>query len=91
MKATATFSTTLMDVKVAVIWNVRATPARESALGFPPVMSRPSRRTQPAFTDVWPLIMLKVVVLPAPLGPISATISPALTANETPFTARKPE
>ena len=35
-----------------------------------PVMSRPSKCTVPLLGLTTPLIMLKVVVLPAPLGPI---------------------
>ena len=35
-----------------------------------------------------PRIMLIVVVLPAPLGPMSPTISPGETEKETPSTAR---
>src|SRR3979490_151461 len=34
--------------------------------------------------------MLKAVVLPAPLGPINATISPALMENSRLFTATRP-
>ena len=34
--------------------------------------------------------MLKIVVLPAPLGPMSPVIVPAPTSNETPSTARSP-
>src|SRR5665213_4472087 len=34
--------------------------------------------------------MLNVVVLPAPFGPSSPTISPALTSTDTPLTTRRP-
>ena len=33
---------------------------------------------RPLVGAIWPLIMLKQVLLPAPLGPISASISPGL-------------
>ena len=48
-----------------------------------PTMSRPSRRTMPPSGASWPFSMLKQVLLPAPLGPISASSSPASTAKET--------
>ena len=53
-------------------------------------MSRPARRTMPASGASWPFSMLKQVLLPAPLGPISASISPAETAKETSATACTP-
>ena len=40
-------------------------------------MSRPSSAHRAASGASWPFSMLKQVVLPAPLGPISASISPA--------------
>ena len=39
----------------------------------------------------WPLIMAKQVLLPAPFGPMSASISPASSAKLTSLTAWKPE
>ena len=36
------------------------------------------------------LIRLKIVLLPAPLGPTMAKISPSLTSKVTPSTARMP-
>ena len=50
-------------------------------------MRAPPSRTVPASGASWPLTRLKQVVLPAPLGPISATSSPASTANDTSRTA----
>src|ERR1700687_5491534 len=44
----------------------------------------------PAFGFLKPEIMLNAVVLPAPLGPIRATISPALTEKLRLFTATRP-
>src|SRR5690242_8745243 len=79
-----------MELKVAVIWNVRPTPSRQTRRGFRPVMSRPSSRTLPASGGNWPFSMLKQVLLPAPLGPISASISPGARVKETPCTARTP-
>ena len=51
--------------------------------GGKPSIRCPSSCTTPASGASCPLIKLKHVVLPAPLGPISATSSPAGTANET--------
>ena len=53
-------------------------------------MSRPPSRTMPASGASWPFSMLKQVLLPAPLGPISAKSSPASTAKETSATACTP-
>jgi len=47
-------------------------------------MSLPSNVTEPAFGWSRPLIVLRVVVLPAPLAPIRVTISPLLTSIEMP-------
>jgi hypothetical protein len=44
----------------------------------------------PASGASWPFSMLKQVLLPAPFGPISASISPAETAKETSATAWTP-
>src|SRR5918996_1512560 len=55
-----------------------------------PVMSRPSRRTEPASARRWPVMRLKKVVLPAPLGPMMAAICPRATPRLTPPTAWKP-
>src|SRR6218665_4086399 len=47
----------------------------------------PSKMMSPPVTSTKPQIALRRVDLPAPLGPISATHSPAATSNETPCTA----
>src|SRR5204863_258663 len=62
--------------------------ARE--IGGRPSMRSPARRTVPASKASWPLIRLKHVVFPAPFGPMSATSSPAATANDTSRTACTP-
>ena len=51
------------------------------------VMSRPSNRIVPALARGLPKIVIISVDLPAPLAPISATISPALISRSTPFSA----
>ena len=43
----------------------------------------PSNVTIPDFAGSRPLTVCRVVVLPAPFAPISATISPSLTSNDT--------
>ena len=52
------------------------------------VMSVPAKVMVPALARGVPKIVIISVDLPAPLAPISATISPSLTAIETPFSAR---
>lgn len=68
-------------------WNVRPTPRRDSASGDMPVMSSPQNSTRPDVGLIWPRMLLKSVVLPEPLGPITPTISPGPTAKLTPSTA----
>jgi hypothetical protein len=76
-------SRAVIDANVAAVWNVRPTPAVAMRCGGKPSMRPPASHTEPASAPSWPLMMLKQVVLPAPLGPISATISPAPSAKET--------
>src|SRR6185369_1668166 len=55
------------------------------------VTSLPSKRTRPSLGVIWPVVMRKLVVLPAPLGPSKPTTSPASTSKETPSTTlRRP-
>src|ERR1039458_4062158 len=51
-------------------------------------MSRPSTSTAPRSGSISAAIRLSSVVLPDPLGPYSATSSPAPTDSDTPSTAR---
>src|SRR5215216_3074421 len=46
--------------------------------------------TCPASGGKTPVIMLKIVVLPAPLGPISAVVSPLGSEKDRSWTARTP-
>ncbi len=73
-----------------MIWKVRPTPSRQTARGLMPTMSRPASCTIPLSGASWPFSMLKQVLLPAPLGPISASNSPADRAKETSSTACTP-
>ena len=55
-------------------------------MGVFPVGS-PRNRTSPEAAGTRPMMARSVVDLPAPLAPISVTISPAPSVNETPFKA----
>src|SRR5258707_308819 len=84
------FSRTLILANGWVIWKVRTMPAAQILCGARPVMSRPAKATRPA-SGVWkPAIAANSVVLPAPLGPISPTISPSRTSSEAWSTAFRP-
>src|SRR5258706_11446413 len=90
ISAICTFSTTVSDAKVSAIWKVRPTPRCQMSRGLRPISSLPSSWIEPASARSWPLTILKVVDLPAPFGPISASSSPAATSKLTPSTARLP-
>ena len=79
-----------MEAKVAVIWKVRPTPRRQTVRGGRPVMSAPFSLMVPALGLICPFSMLKQVLLPAPLGPISARMRPAVREKDTPRTACTP-
>ena len=70
-----------------------ALPARARCRGCnrraprPAVMSAPSKRSVPWRQRSRPAMALIRVVLPAPLGPITETISPPSTSSETSHTA----
>ena len=55
-----------------------------------PATSWPRNLTLPDVGSSTPDTRLNIVLLPAPLGPISATISPARTASAISFTATRP-
>ncbi|CFW38173.1 Uncharacterised protein [Bordetella pertussis] len=88
--AICTFSTTVSDAKVAAIWKVRPTPRRQMSRGRMPTSSWPSSLTEPVVAGSCPPTMLKVVDLPAPLGPINASSSPAARSKLMSSTARTP-
>ena len=77
------FSRTLSSGKISVIWKVRAMPAATRLCAGKAVMSLSSNTIDPEVGGKKPLIMLKKVVLPAPLGPITARSSPGSTVIET--------
>ena len=89
-RATRTFSPTVRSRKRRMFWKVRATPSRARTWGESPEIGRPRRCTSPAVGRQRPVTALKMVVLPAPFGPMIERISPSRTASETPETARMP-
>src|SRR5438094_10226294 len=62
-------------------------PAAATRSGVSPVMSRPRNRTCRPAGRTRPITESSVVVLPAPLGPRTPTISPTPTSSDTPLTA----
>jgi len=83
-------SSTVMPLKSAMFWNVRATPRRVRAAGLMRVTSRPSKRIVPCWGRYTPLMQLSKLVLPAPLGPMIAASSPGATEKPTPCSAVTP-
>src|SRR5438876_4997072 len=63
----------------------RATRSAES-----PAISRPSKWMVPPLGESSPESMLMSVVLPAPLGPITACTSPGRSSRDTSLTAARP-
>src|SRR6185437_3581934 len=88
--ASATFSMELKSRSTEVIWNERASPSRTRAWVGRRVMSRPRKRMVPESGARPPVSWLTRVVLPAPLGPIRAWISPCFTSIETSSVASRP-
>src|SRR5262245_4739013 len=73
-----------------VIWNVRASPRPVRRWLGQCVTSWPNSRTWPDVAGKMPVITLKRVVLPAPLGPMMALRSPAISVRFTSRTALSP-
>ena len=69
------FSRTDSSGKISVIWKVRAIPMATRSVTFIFVTVSPSNTISPAVGSKNPEIMLKNVVLPAPLGPMMARSS----------------
>ncbi len=88
--ATRTFSSTVKCGNTAEIWNERTMPRRAICAGGSRVMSRPLKRMLPRVGSRNLVSRLKQVVLPAPLGPMSAWMSPRATFRLTLLTATKP-
>ena len=73
-----------------VIWNERPMPARQMRSGGRPEMSSAPSRIVPASGGNMPETRLKAVVLPAPLGPISACSVRSRTEKAASSTALMP-
>src|SRR5215467_9805504 len=82
-----TLSSTDIDSNVSGTWKVRAIPRRARCSGVSRVTSRPAKCTVPEVGWRSPVKQLKNVDLPAPLGPMSPSTSPSLTATEASSTA----
>src|SRR5262245_13140572 len=65
-------------------------PRAQTRCGGRPVTSLPRNRTLPASASMKPAMHANSVVLPAPFGPISATISSFPTSSDTRSTAARP-
>src|SRR2546430_14722457 len=71
-----------------VIWNERARPLRARLGAGRRVTSWPAKRMRPASERRLPASWLISVVLPAPLGPMTASVSPSCTSRSTLSEAR---
>src|SRR4051794_18632058 len=65
-------------------------PRRQTSSGVSPSMRPPWNVIVPPLGANMPAIRLNIVVLPAPLGPITAKIAPSGTEKLTSATARSP-
>src|SRR3954466_7925244 len=71
-------------------WNVRIKPRAAILCGGSPRIDSPAKRTSPLLAGKAPAMMLKVVLFPAPFGPITPRISPSRTSKSSPVTAVRP-
>src|SRR2546427_11082026 len=71
-----------------VIWKERANPRRARAGAESAVMSSPAKRTRPRSGSRLPASWLIRVVLPAPVGPMIAWVSPSRISRATSSLAR---
>ena len=85
-----TFSSVLMVPKGRGIWKVRPRPSATRAWAGSASTARPPRRIVPALGRWLPARQSNRVVLPAPFGPISPTISAGETVKDSPSTATLP-
>jgi hypothetical protein len=71
-------------------WKVRARPRRAISCGGFRATCTPSNTISPAVGVRMPLMRLRTVVFPAPLGPNRLVSVPGSTENATLSTARRP-
>ena len=88
--ARRTFSATVMSRSTLVRWNDRPTPARAMRQAGQPVTSCPATSRRPALGGSSPDSRFTSVLLPAPLGPMTACRQPRSSASDTPPTAARP-
>src|SRR5438876_4184363 len=86
----STFWSTVYSRNSAVAWNVRATPRRQISEGRSPEIRSRLKRISPAVSGTTPVIRLKTVLLPAPLGPMRPWIEPGSIVIERSTTASSP-
>ncbi len=86
----ATFSITLRWPSSRTCWKVRLRPSDAKSRAGADSIGLAINCTSPSVGSSTPEIMLKKVLLPAPLGPINAWISPALTFIDTSLLATSP-
>ncbi len=79
-----------MNANKRMFWKVRMMPAAATASGFRPSKWRSPNTIEPALGTYTPVIRLKIVDLPAPLGPMMLTMLPGITSKLTSRTARRP-
>ena len=84
------FSVMVMRVKTPRPSGTMARPCLTRSQGPWPWMERPRYSMSPACNACVPVMAFMVVVLPAPLEPISETSSPSWTSMSTPLTAWMP-
>ncbi len=89
MTGASRVSSTVRSGKICTSWKLRARPSPVRATGPMPATSRSLKRTVPAVGRSTPVSRLMRVDLPAPLGPMIETNSPAPTARLTPSSATK--
>src|SRR6185503_11497805 len=87
---TMTLSSTESPAKGFTIWKVRPTPAAHTWSGRSRSILFPQKKISPESGGYTPAMTLKIVVLPAPFGPIRPLMSPSGTVNEASRTARRP-
>src|SRR5512145_569612 len=83
-------SSTLMPLKSARLWKVRAMPRAAASCGSTCWRTLPAYVILPSCGWYTPLITLSIELLPAPFGPMIARISCSRTSNETSCSARTP-
>ncbi len=87
---TITFWRTVMLPNGLTSWKVRQRPRRQRRSGARSVTVRSWKRISPASGLMKPVTSEKSVVFPAPLGPITPTISPSSTSKLMSRTAERP-